>query len=294
MKTDSHELFSSESKDIEREKSFSLYSLVLLVIVLWLGWYAWVSYLFEGAIVPKIGANIDDAGTYGDLFGGINALFTGLGLAFLAYTIQQQQSMIAHQTEALDLQSQDLTEQQKANSRTQALQAILQLRSVLQDEETRKARSLILSGAGKPSTPTKITEALLKKELGLELDGKEKAALDWHYAAEKTLHTYDFVGVLWKGGFLEENDLQVIKDTWGESIARCHEQLEEYLTTPFRPKGRELHQFSSHLNHLIQAEEFTEAVNWLSEKSQLHKLTYDNFVELNKKLRSMQNSACQI
>jgi hypothetical protein len=289
MSTDSTASSSKQNKSDDQRHPVPLFLLIALVVVLWLGWYAWVSYLFEGAILPKI-KDSSAAGTYGDLFGGINALFTGLGLAFLVDTIQQQQRMISQQTEALKLQSQDLTEQKKANNRSQALQAMLQLRSVLQDEDTRKARSLILSGEGKPDTPLKITEALLKEEQKTTLDDNDRAYLLWHKAAEKVLHTYDFVGVLWKGAFLEQKDLQVIKDTWGESIERCHDQLKDYLATPFRPKGRDFKSIPSQIDILISNGKYDDAVSLMCDYHMLHKLEYTNFVQLKEELKSMRYS----
>lgn len=72
--------------------------LVIFVILIWLGWLRWVIGYFEQVLIKEssdgksIGIRqiLDLAGPFGDLFGGINALFTGLVLAFLIYTIYQQ------------------------------------------------------------------------------------------------------------------------------------------------------------------------------------------------------------
>ena len=59
---------------------------------------------------------IEDAsrrGTFGDMFGGINALFTGLAFAGLVYTILQQKNQLEMQREELALQRKELADTRK-------------------------------------------------------------------------------------------------------------------------------------------------------------------------------------
>jgi hypothetical protein len=270
---------------LEHEIVRTLSILVLLVtpvIYAWLSWARWVIGHFEQVVAdPSEKASsvaiekiLSLAGTFGDLFGGINALFTGLGLAFLIYTIFQQSKMIHQQQLAIDQQNEDLRNQKTAAERSQALQSMLQIRAVLQDEETRKAREIVLSGVGKPTDIWLLTQMLLKKSLNgtQSLNDKEKETLQWYLAAERVLHTYDFVGVLEACGHFQQEDLNIIKNTWGESITRCHSELQSYLTVPFRPKG------------ITQSD--TDAIDNMDKlrekfpKDRLHGLPYANFVTL--------------
>lgn len=269
--------------------TFVLVMLVVPVILIWLGWAKWVIGHFED-VVDRAGVDetkseikqiLELAGPYGDLFGGINALFTGLGLAFLIYTILQQSKMIHQQQISINQQTEDLQNQKLAADRTQALQSILQIRAVLQEEETRRAREIVLSGVGKPTDPWLLTRVLLKRSLKgtKQLNPEEKNNLRWYHAAERVLQTYDFVGVLDGCAHLQKQDLEMIKKTWGNSIERCHAELQNYLTVPFRPKG------------ITDAD--TDAINnmdRLKEKFpevRLHGLPYENFVSLVEKLRDV-------
>jgi hypothetical protein len=52
-------------------------------VILWLGSYLFIRYC--------LGLENSDAGTFGDQFGAINALFTGLSFAGIIITLRQQQ-----------------------------------------------------------------------------------------------------------------------------------------------------------------------------------------------------------
>ena len=257
-----------------------LFLLIAFVVCIWLGWAIWVIGHFEKVVdqgggedkKSKIAQILEIAGPYGDLFGGINALFTGLGLAFLIYTVVQQSKMISQQSE-------DLQNQRDATERSQALQSMLQIRAVLQDEETRKARELVLSGVGKPTDIRLLTRVILKKSLqGTKLFTlKEMELLHWYLAAERVLHTYDYVGVLDGCGHFQEQDFEIIGKTWGESIQRCHEELKDFLTVPFRPKGI--------TDDDIDAINNMDTLESRFPRPKLHALPYHNFVLLVKKLK---------
>lgn len=261
--------------------------IVIPVIYVWLSWARWVIAHFEQVVADQsdkessvaIERILPLAGTFGDLFGGINALFTGVGLAFLIYTIFQQSKMIHQQQVAIDQQNVDLRNQKTAAERSQALQSMLQIRAVLQDEETRKAREIVLSGVGKPDDLMKLTQALVKRALKgtQDLSQEQKQLLDWHYAAERVLHSYDFVGVLDGCGHFQDDDLKIIKKTWGGSILRCHAELQSYLEVPFRPKGI--------TDADIDAIDNMDELKQKFPEGRLHGLPYANFVLLVGKMR---------
>ena len=261
--------------------------LVSAVILVWLGWVKWVIGHFEMVVADesnrktpkKLQEILELAGPFGDLFGGINALFTGLGLAFLIYTIRQQSRMIRQQQISIAQHSTDLRNQRNSAERSQALQSMLQIRAVLQDEGTRKAREIVLSGVGKPQDIWLLTRILIKKSLKgtKSLTQDERELYRWYRAAERVLHTYDFVGVLIKGGHIQEDDLKIINDTWGESIKRCYSELQSYLTVPFRPKGITESDTDAIDNMDTLKEKFP--------KNRLHGLPYKNFVKLVGKMR---------
>ncbi|MBU6172201.1 MAG: hypothetical protein KGQ60_00260 [Planctomycetes bacterium] len=258
--------------------------LVIFVILIWRWWEWSVIGYFEQILLKeptddnKIGIDkiLGLAGPYGDLFGGINALFTGLGLAFLIYTIYQQSEMIRQQQISINQQTEDLRNQKIAAERAQALQSILQIRTVLQDEETREARRVVLSGVGKPTEIGELTPVLLKQSLHGEesLSDDERLMYRWHLAAERVLHSYDFVGVLMNCGHLQEKDLEVIRNTWGQSIRRCHKELRDYMKQPFRPKEIRKTDLESVGTKRVRLKKLG--------ASRLHALPYKNFNDLYK------------
>jgi hypothetical protein len=69
------------------------------VIAVWLGTPFIVNLLY-----PEMSAR----GQFGDLFGSINALFSGLAFVGLIYTIQQQRNQLDMQRTELELQRQEL------------------------------------------------------------------------------------------------------------------------------------------------------------------------------------------
>lgn len=257
-----------------------LFLLIAFMVCIWLGWAIWVIGHFEKVIdqggvedkKSKVAQILEIAGPYGDLFGGINALFTGLGLAFLIYTVLQQSKMIRQQSE-------DLQNQRDATERSQALQSMLQIRAVLQDEETRKAREIVLSGVGKPTDMRLLTRVLLKKSLqGTRLFTLQEMGLGhWYLAPERVLHTYDYVGVLDGCGHFHEQDFEIIGKTWGESIQRCHEELKDFLTVPFRPKEI--------TENDIDAIDNMDTLEKRFPRPRSHGLPYNNFVLLVKELK---------
>jgi hypothetical protein len=286
---------------------------ILSIIAIWFVWAFSTIFLSilisEHRMEPSV--VLGNAGTFGDLFGGINALFTGFGIVFLAYTIWQQSKLIQQQQYSIKQMKRDLVNQKEASQREQALQSILRIHAVLQDQETRSAREIVLSGQGEPKSPTDLTYVLIKEqamkmqEIGfspqpsengiqeqkgsepqatkvLPFNQEERLILKWYRAAELVLHSYDFLGLLITAEHFQKLDRDVIKHTWGESIKRCHCKLKNYLGTPFRPKDVEIEESIVRLLNEIScgSQPRTEVLTLINSERQLHGLPYANFCSL--------------
>lgn len=85
---------SSETKieEVEKDKLIGLYILVFIVTLLWLG---------SICLLPKYYPNLQDRGTFGDSFGAINSLFSGLAFACIIYTILLQRKELRLQRQEL-------------------------------------------------------------------------------------------------------------------------------------------------------------------------------------------------
>jgi hypothetical protein len=174
--------------------------------------YSWVGLIFWAvwALVALMMAcrfagsgTIATAGQIGDLFGGINALFTGLSLAALVYTIILQNKQIKSQ----DDHNRKSFEELVISKNTQS---IIELRNVLQEEETRRARAKVLNN--EETDPSQWTQE--------EID-----------AAERVCHTYEFAGVLAKNKLITAD---LIYETWEGSIEKCWGKLERFLREDHR------------------------------------------------------------
>jgi len=103
--------------------------LSLVVVGLWYGWYRYVTNTFpDSAKITDDQVKVLAArGQFGDLFGGVNALFTALLLAGALYTIWLQQRQIA----ALQSQQADQDRANREMARLQAMTALVSARSTL-------------------------------------------------------------------------------------------------------------------------------------------------------------------
>jgi len=286
---------------------------IFSVIIIWLVW-AFSTIVLSILISEPSGEPsvvLGNAGTFGDLFGGINALFTGFGIVFLAYTIWQQSKLIQQQQYSIKQMERDLVNQKEASQREQALQSIIRIHAVLQDQATRSAREIVLSGQGEPKSPTDLTYVLIKEqaiklqEIGfssqsldsanqkpheskstatllLQFSQEERLMLRWYRAAELVLHSYDFLGLLITAEHFQKLDIDAIKHTWGDSIKRCHCKLKNYLGTPFRPKDVEIDEgFLKLLNEISYGSQpRTKVLTLIKSERQLHGLPYANFCSL--------------
>jgi hypothetical protein len=72
---------------------------MVIVLVLWLGTWGFGTYFFD---------NWQERGQFGDLFGSVNALFSGLAFLGLIYTIRLQGQELSLQREELKLQREEM------------------------------------------------------------------------------------------------------------------------------------------------------------------------------------------
>ncbi|WP_338706512.1 hypothetical protein [Paenibacillus amylolyticus] len=80
--------------------------IVVLIISMWAAsWY----------YIPLIYSNEElEAGTFGDMFGAVNALFSGLAFAGLIYTIAVQRQELRAQSKSIEMQTNEMNLQVKA------------------------------------------------------------------------------------------------------------------------------------------------------------------------------------
>lgn len=109
-----------------------LRSLIIVFVMLWLG-SAW--------LIPIIAGDLERAGNFGDSFGGVSALFSGLALALAIYSMVLQQKQAAEfekvTVASLDQQSRaiDLIEKSLAAQANAA--KVVALTSLIEHEEQR-------------------------------------------------------------------------------------------------------------------------------------------------------------
>lgn len=87
------------SDELKESSNWLLYILFSLVIIIWSSsWY----------LVSKYIDDPDNRGTFGDMFGSVNSLFSGLAFAGIIYTIYIQRKELALQREELSLQREEI------------------------------------------------------------------------------------------------------------------------------------------------------------------------------------------
>ena len=101
---------SEVNENKEDNKLNNLYWLLLGVIAIW------ISSIF---IVPLFYCNLTDRGVFGDSFGAINSLFSGLAFAGIIYTILLQRKELKLQRDELELTRDELAKSAKAQIESQ-------------------------------------------------------------------------------------------------------------------------------------------------------------------------------
>lgn len=106
----------NESKEVNRAGYGWLFSLILVIVIAW---------AVGGALIYGVSANWEERGQAGDMFGAVNALFTGCAFAGLIFTIRQQSQELMLQREELKLTRGELSGQ-RAQMESQATTLKLQ------------------------------------------------------------------------------------------------------------------------------------------------------------------------
>ncbi len=88
----------------------TLIIIILVIILTWAG---------SAALTILMIDNWSDRGTFGDLFGGINSLFSGLALAGLLYTIISSKDDIDRQREEIELNRKELIKSRKTQEKSE-------------------------------------------------------------------------------------------------------------------------------------------------------------------------------
>lgn len=175
---------------------------VLVVVIIWI--LNWV-------LLWYFNSKSDERGQFGDMFGSVNALFSGLAFAFLIYTIwlqreelKLQREELKLQREALELQADELKRQADELAKTAEIQAktldlqISQIEAAQEQVKEEKLRrelqykpkfivtmggsynsetatlNLRLINKGEPASKVKVDECQYLKESGKTYDHIEK------------------------------------------------------------------------------------------------------------------------
>ncbi|TWT57780.1 hypothetical protein KOR42_11460 [Thalassoglobus neptunius] len=100
--------------------------------VWWLGLGVAVSWLLVSPVIRWLSCDWSEAGTIGDSFGAVNALFSGLAFVGLIYTILLQSKQLAQNSEVLEMQREELglqREELKLTREELAKSAVAQVKS---------------------------------------------------------------------------------------------------------------------------------------------------------------------
>jgi hypothetical protein len=158
------------------------------VIVLWAS-LAWGSY----AMLPTM----TERGQFGDLFGTVNALFSGLAFAGVIVALLLQQRELRFQLAELTRSATAQQESQKALLSTQYAQVYKTVVDLLQNEPVRAARKSVME------------------------DLRNKPRVAWTaqdiHDAEVVCHTYDSAGLMAKWQMIPTD---YIAESWGDSLCK--------------------------------------------------------------------------
>ncbi len=86
-----------------------MYVIMILVTIVW---------TILGGILYFISSNWEDRGTFGDMFGSVNVLFSGLAFAAILYTIHLQKQDLDIQREVQKIQIEDIKTQALATAKS--------------------------------------------------------------------------------------------------------------------------------------------------------------------------------
>jgi len=93
----------------------NFFLLLILIFLIWAGSGWWINHFYGGGVTKR--------GTFGDMFGAINALFTGAALAGVIITIVLQQKELALQRTEIALNRKELSRAAHAQQQSAKLAA---------------------------------------------------------------------------------------------------------------------------------------------------------------------------
>lgn len=149
---------------------------------------------------------IAERGQIGDLFGSINALFSGLAFAGVILAILLQHEELGMQRRQLSRAATAQEESQEALQKTIYTHAYKTALDILQEERIRQARNVVFTHL---------------KSKPLETWSPEEVQ-----AAEVVCSTYDTVGIMTKYGVLP---VEWVADNWGYSLRETWKILEPFV-----------------------------------------------------------------
>lgn len=126
--------------------------LILTVVVLW---------LMSGWLIIVFLDDWGDRGTFGDLFGAVNALFSGLAFAALLYTIVLQRNEIRQNREEIVLNRKELSKSAKLQQKAQQV-LIQQVEQTHLSAKMNAMRTLVDYYNNQIANP-KSTEGIIEK-----------------------------------------------------------------------------------------------------------------------------------
>jgi hypothetical protein len=198
-------------------RAYWLAGVVLLAVVL-----LWVATPF--AVKAIVGQTLDQRGQFGDLYGSINALFSGLAFAgvIIAILLQRRE---------LELQRRELR-----YTRTEMKASV-----AAQDGSQRALNKTIYANSFKVALdildePTVIASRryVYERRKSLESGKKELWGGELSGHADLVIRTFEAVGTMIRNGLLPQS---YILDSWSVAIVRCWTILQDYLA--FRREERQ-------------------------------------------------------
>lgn len=229
--------------DDQRPSVAAVVVIFTCVLILWLLTPVGVHLVVKGAD----GADLAAArGQFGDLYGSINALFSGLAFAGVLVALLLQRQELRLQREELRLQRKEV-----------AANRVELARAARAQEESREAlRRTIYANAFKSAMDIlQETRVRVARRFVLQhLRGVDIRQWDDNFRnyAETVCHTYDTVGIMIRHGMLP---VEYIADSWGDSLRRTWQILQPFVEH-YR-KQRETPEYWADYERLVQeAEKF--------------------------------------
>ncbi|MEK9566825.1 MAG: hypothetical protein VW125_06935 [Flavobacteriaceae bacterium] len=142
----------SAPKELENSNKHLLIKLILLVVLIW---------ALSAVLIMFFLSEWSDRGTFGDLFGAVNALFSALAFAVLIYTIILQREEIKQNREEIVLNRKELEKSSKLQRKAQEV-LIKQVEQTHLSAQMNAMRTLVDYYNNQISNP-KSTEETIEK-----------------------------------------------------------------------------------------------------------------------------------